>query len=129
MIAAPRNHAVLYEDDVIRILAVSVAPRGARIERVGCAVPGDVDDDGVLLLRLGEKSEERVAYALRGCVSIQQQQRVFIGHCSACGRLEKIKHRRGITVGREGRLLLVPIVSDMTYDAIMRAVADLQVTR
>ncbi len=24
--AAPRNHAVLYEDDVIRVLAVSVAP-------------------------------------------------------------------------------------------------------
>ena len=34
--------------------------------------------------------------------------------------------RRGITVGREGRLLLVPIVSDGTYDAIMRAVADLE---
>lgn len=26
VIAAPRNHAVIYEDDVIRVLAVSVAP-------------------------------------------------------------------------------------------------------
>jgi ABC-2 type transport system ATP-binding protein len=34
--------------------------------------------------------------------------------------------RRGVTVGREGRLLLVPLVSDGTYDAIMHAVADLE---
>jgi hypothetical protein len=26
VIAAPRNHSVLYEDDVVRVLAVSVAP-------------------------------------------------------------------------------------------------------
>jgi ABC-2 type transport system ATP-binding protein len=31
-----------------------------------------------------------------------------------------------MTVAREDRLLLVPLVSDGTYDAIMRAVADLE---
>jgi ABC-2 type transport system ATP-binding protein len=34
--------------------------------------------------------------------------------------------QRGMTVSRDGRLLLVPLVSDETYDAIMRAVADLE---
>ena len=34
--------------------------------------------------------------------------------------------RRDIEVGRDGRLLLVPLVSDQTYEAIMRAVADLE---
>jgi ABC-2 type transport system ATP-binding protein len=32
----------------------------------------------------------------------------------------------GMPIGREGRLLLVPLVSDQTYDQIIRAVADLE---
>jgi ABC-2 type transport system ATP-binding protein len=34
--------------------------------------------------------------------------------------------KRGMVVRQEGRLILVPITSDDTYDAIMRAVADLE---
>jgi ABC-2 type transport system ATP-binding protein len=32
----------------------------------------------------------------------------------------------GLEVAREGRLLLVPLVSDLTYDQVLRAVADLE---
>jgi ABC-2 type transport system ATP-binding protein len=34
--------------------------------------------------------------------------------------------RQNITVGRDGRMLLVPLVDEQTYEAIMRAVADLE---
>ena len=71
----------------------------AGVERVGRAVPGDVNDDGVLLLGLGEEGEQGVADGLGGGVAIEEKQRVLVGDAAASRRLEEVEDGLGVAVG------------------------------
>ncbi len=71
----------------------------ARVVWVGSTVPGNVDNDGVLLLWLGEEVEQGVADGFGGCVLVEEEQRVLVGHAAARRGFEKVQHGPGITVG------------------------------
>ena len=71
----------------------------ARIVGIGCAVACDIEDDFILRLSFGEKSEEGAANVLRSGVVVQEQADIVFGERAAVGGEKEIAKFLGVAVG------------------------------
>ncbi len=70
-----------------------------RIVGIRRAVACDVEDDFVLRLGFGEKSEEGAANILRGGVVVEEEADVVFGEGAAVGREQEVAEILGVAVG------------------------------